>query len=103
MLFEYNLLLIIQRINYLGWGREDSYSAIDHLQFCGFCSEWFPLPLGAKENYIILLWHSLCLPYNNFAPRRMKDECITVDGNNEINVNCDVGKDRTCQKQYASV
>ena len=31
-----------------------------------------------RIDYIILLWHSLGLPYNNFAPRSMKDECITV-------------------------
>ena len=31
---------------------------------CGFCSERFPLPLGAWMGCVILLWHSLSLPYN---------------------------------------
>ena len=30
-------------------GGEVGHSAIDFLQFCGFCSDGFPLPLGAKE------------------------------------------------------
>ena len=29
--------------------------------------ETFPLPLGAWD-YIILLWHSMSLPFNYFAP-----------------------------------
>ena len=28
--------------------------------------ERFPLPLGTLDGYVILLWHSLSLPYNYF-------------------------------------
>ena len=39
-------------------------SAVVYLQLCGFCLERFSLPLGAWMGYVILLWHSLSLPYN---------------------------------------
>ena len=34
------------RINCLGWGRDPNFSVIE---YCGFCSERFPLSLGAKD------------------------------------------------------
>ena len=36
-------------MDYLDLGREDYFSAIANLNACGFCSEEFPLPLGAKD------------------------------------------------------
>ena len=43
-------------------------SAIIYLQLCGFCSERFTLPLWVLGmDWVILLWHSLGLPYNYFA------------------------------------
>ena len=47
-------------ITSVGEGRAN-LSAIVYLQLCGFCSERFPLPLGM--GCVILLWHSLYLPY----------------------------------------
>ena len=38
-----------------------------YLLLCGFCSERFPLPLGAWDSYIILLCHSLSLSYAYFT------------------------------------
>ena len=37
--------------------------------------ERFPLPLGAWMGYVILLWHSLSLPYNYF---KKSDSCNDV-------------------------
>ena len=39
-------------------------SAVVYLLLCGFCLERFPFPLGM--GYVILLWHSLSIPYNYF-------------------------------------
>ena len=40
-------------------------SAVVCLLLCGFCLERFLWVLGM--GYVILLWHSLSLPYNYFA------------------------------------
>ena len=51
-------------------GEERAYlSAVVHLLLCGFCLERFPLPLGAGMGYVILLWHSMSLPYNYLETR----------------------------------
>ena len=44
-------------------------SAIVYLKLCGFCSEGFPLLLVLGMGCVILLWHSLGLPYNYLAER----------------------------------
>ena len=42
-------------------------SAVVYLLLCVFCLDRFPLPLGAWDGNVILLWHSLGLPYNYFV------------------------------------
>ena len=54
-------------------------SAVVYLLLCGFCSERFPLPLDAWMGYVILLWHTLSLPYNSFDIKVMlRHSCLTL-------------------------
>ena len=54
-------------------------SAVVYLLLCGFCLERFPLPLGTWDVlcYLILLWHSLSLPYNYFLISLPSRESMT--------------------------
>ena len=56
MSFSYSTVSCL--CDYLSWGRE----GLNFLLSFTFCSEGFPLPLGAWDNCFILLWNSPIIP-----------------------------------------
>ena len=60
------------KINNFGWGSlRANLCAIVYLLLCGFCWRGFLFLWVLGMGYVILLWHSLSLPYNYFDIRFM--------------------------------